>query len=124
MNIVEMMNDFIVRRDTSVFNFAKPYSDSKELMVICIELLAWLKLEHKRKMWRDAGRFCKYKSKTIPEGASWFDLLADLIQNENSFSSVFVLKDREVSLNETLDETQKELLRKHADALYNPEIND
>lgn len=57
MNIVEMMNDFIVRRDTSVFNFDKPYLDSKELMVICIELLAWLKLEYKRKLWRDAGRF-------------------------------------------------------------------
>lgn len=124
MNIVEMMNDFIVRRDTSVFNLDKPYPDSKELMVICIELLAWLKLEYKRKLWRDAGRFCKYKSKTVPEGASWFNLLSDLIQNENSFSSVFVLKGREVSLNETLDEAQKELLRKLADTLYNPEIND
>lgn len=124
MNIVEMMNDFIVRRDTSVFNFDKPYPDSKELMVICIELLAWLKLEYKRKLWRDAGRFCKYKSKTVPEGASWFNLLSELIQSEDSFSSAFVLKGREVSLNETLDEAQKELLRKLADALYNPEIND
>ena len=124
MNIVEMMINYIEKRDIQVFKFSELYSDSRCLMIICIELLSWLKLEYKREMWRMSGRVCKSKPKVIPVNASWFELLNRLVCGEQAFSSAFELCNRELTLNKSLTESQKNTLRAMADALYNPTINE
>lgn len=91
-------------------------------MTIATRILSWLKLEHKRAVWREQGRPATYKPMELSmQYYPWEDDLKHLINVDNRFSSLFqIADDQHITYAKELTLDQINEIRKYSFISYNP----
>lgn len=97
--------------------------DKEDLNVIVIEILAWLKLEHKRSMWILEGKKNCLKPLKINMQYSWCITLNYLVKKEKLFRDYFIIKDGNLYFSDLVTEHNRKMIRAKAYKNYNPEKN-
>ena len=98
------------------------YNIEKEnLNVIVLEILSWLKLEHKRSLWMAQGRKRCLKPLQLNMQYSWSKDLCMLVEKEKLFHEYFRIKDGKFEFSDEVREEDKIEMRRLAYNNYNPQ---
>ena len=120
MNITEKMITFDKTKDTSIFNTNKNYS-FLDCRLVCIELFSWLKLEHKRYLWKNEGRSTSSKPHTLDPDAHFSKIIPDFIDNDEVFNHSFKIEGNNLYYSDAMTEEEIRIITKMAFDYYNPE---
>ena len=71
--------------------------ENKDINVVVINLLSWLKLEHKRTMWQLDGKKVKLKPLELNFQYAWCNNLTVLIAKEENFKNGFEISGNKLS---------------------------
>lgn len=92
-----------------------------ELNIVVIEILSWLKLEHKRSIWIAEGRKNCLKPLTVNIKYPWCANLYKLVEREKLFHDNFSIKDGKFDFSNKVSEEEKKMAREKAFQNYNPQ---
>lgn len=92
-----------------------------ELNIVVIEILSWLKLEHKRSIWIAEGRKNCLKPLTVNIKYPWCANLYKLVEREKLFHDNFSIKDGKFDFSNKVSEEEKKTAREKAFQNYNPQ---
>ncbi|MDE6950229.1 MAG: hypothetical protein K2P64_04845 [Lachnospiraceae bacterium] len=92
-----------------------------ELNIVVIEILSWLKLEHKRSIWIAEGRKNCLKPLTVNIKYPWCANLYKLVEREKLFHDNFSIKDGKFDFSNNVSEEEKKMAREKAFQNYNPQ---
>lgn len=107
MEIIDKMISFMKKRDTSIL-FNSPFViEKRELATVIIEILFWLQLEHKRKLWISEGRKTKHKPLELNFKYPWCNNLKMLLEKDEAFGHYFMIKDNKFSFSDSVTEEEK-----------------
>ena len=121
MNIVDKIIKYTINNNNEEFGVI-PEVGSDNLIVIVVELLSWLKLERKRELWIEQGRKTKLKPMKLNMNYPWCIDLVKILQVENLFSEVFIIKDNYLMFKDDVDPDYIREARFLAEKKYNPEV--
>ena len=121
MAIVDVLVSYRANHDITELGIKNTECDLEDLNVAVIEILSWLKLEHKRELWLKEGRPAKLKNLKLNMNYSWCDQLKRLIDSETLFSEWFIVEDGELRFRPEIDENRRVLERTSAYEKYNPQ---
>lgn len=116
MKIIEMMNDFVSSNSNELMDVLK-CDDEKILMIICTNLLSWLKCDYKK--LKD-NRYKYHKPMTLKPEFNWTNKLTEILITNNELSSLFVIKGNELDYNPALSYDDKMKLIEYVGNYYVP----
>lgn len=120
MNITEKMIMFHNTKDISIFNTAERYQLA-DYWLVCIELFSWLKLEHKRFLWKQEGRSTCSKPMKLDPDATFSHLIPDFIKNDEVFRNTLKIDGDKLYYSDNISENEIRIITKMAYDYYNPE---
>ena len=120
MNITEKMITFDKTNDISVFHTKEEYS-SLDCRFVCIELFSWLKLEHKRYLWKQEGRPTKSKPHMLDPDAFFTKVIPDFIDNDEVFKHTLKINGNTLYYSDEISEEEIRTITKMAFDYYNPQ---
>ncbi|MCR5598898.1 MAG: hypothetical protein K6G19_12080 [Lachnospiraceae bacterium] len=120
MNIVVKLMAFRDSQDIAQLGMDKCI-DIENLNVIVIEILSWLKLQHKRELWIAQGRKTKLKSMDLNFEFPWCNELESYIKANYIFGEYFIIEDKTMDFKDDIPLDYILTARKLAYELYNPE---
>lgn len=91
-----------------------------ELNVVVIQILSWLKLEHKRGIWMAEGRRNCFKPLDVDIKYPWCANLYKLVDKEKLFHDNFLIKEGKFDFSDEVSEEEREKAREKAYQNYNP----
>ena len=121
MIITDVLISFRDTQDITCLQGVDTSVNMEDLNVIVIEILSWLKLEHKRMVWQEEGRKIKLKPMPLNPQYSWCNLLKELLGSKNVFSDVFVNDSNTLKFRCDIAEEYRTEARKIAFEKYNHE---
>ena len=121
MNIVERLLYFSDTQNTEYLDIQN-CTNIENLNVIAIELVSWLKLQHKRELWIQQGRRASLKPMPLNTNYPWCNELIDYLKQDNELSRHFVIVDNNLDIKPIMSDEEIRQLRKFAYDNYNPEI--
>lgn len=119
MNLIEKFIQYINTNDISLFANIE-YDDIKYFNIIILEILDWMKLQHKRYLWTLEGKKDYRKPLSIPLESSWGKLFIKLICNNIEFNHYFKIDDKKIDFSSNLNEDEKNTLCKLVYDNYKP----
>lgn len=122
MNITEKMIMFHNTKDTSIFDTVGKYQPA-DYWLVCIELFSWLKLEHKRYLWKLEGRSTCSKPRKLDPDATFSRLITDFVNNDEVFRNTLKIDGDKLYYSDNISESEIRTITKMAYDYYNPEIN-
>lgn len=123
MDIVDQLLNYRENSDSRLLIISDTVIEQQNLNVIVIEILSWLKLEHKRGIWINEGKKTSFKPLKINMHYSWCVDLKQLVTQENLFQKYFMIKNEEFNFRNVITEREREVLRKKAYENYAPQKN-
>ena len=120
MNITEKMILFHKTKDTSIFH-TKDEHTMQDCWLVCIELFSWLKLEHKRYLWKQEGRPTHSKPHILDSEAFFTSIIPDFIENDEVFKHSLKIEGNNLYYSDEITEEEIRLITKMAFDYYNPE---
>ena len=120
MNIVEKLMAFRDSQDIAQLGM-DTCINLENLNVIAIEILSWLKLQHKRELWIAQGRKAKLKSMDLNFDFPWCNELKSYINNNYIFGEYFTITGKTLDFKEDISSDYVLAARELAYKLYNPE---
>ena len=120
MNLTEKMIHFHKNADVSIFNVKKEHSIT-ECWGVCIELFAWLKLEHKRYLWKNEGKPTCSKPLKLDPQAAFTAVIPDFVENDDVFKHTLKINGDKLYYSEEITEEEIRTITKQAYEYYNPE---
>lgn len=123
MDIIDLLLQYRKSNDIKFLITSDIEINKEDLNVIVIEILAWLKLEHKRSMWILEGKKTCLKPLKINMQYSWCVNLGQLIKKEKIFRDYFLIKNGNLDFSDSITEHEREAMREKAYINYNPEKN-
>lgn len=120
MNIVDKMIAFRDTQDITYLGMDKCI-DIENLNVIVIEILSWLKLQHKRELWIVQGRKANLKPMELNYNFPWCNELKIYIKGNNIFGEYFVIQNNTLDFKSDISMDYVLKTRKLAYDSYNPE---
>ena len=121
MNITEVLIEYREKQNKDVLGFNEIETDNEDLNIIVIEILSWLKLEHKREIWISEAKKTKLKGLNLNKDYSWCKLLMLLVESETILADYFEIQDNEMNFRSDIDLKLRQEARASAYELYNPE---
>ncbi len=121
-DIVDRLLYYMETRNRKLLITSDMEMEPSNLAVITIEILAWLKLEHKRTMWMAEGKktcLKPFKLKQCP----WCLDLCRLVEKEREFQLYFNIENGYFNFSDNVTEVERKILRKKAFQNFNPQIN-
>lgn len=97
--------------------------EQHNLNVIVIEILSWLKLEHKRSIWVSEGKRISLKPLKINLQYAWCVDLKKLVEQEIMFQKYFKIEKGEFSFSDDITEHERKIIRQNAYENYTPQKN-
>lgn len=94
---------------------------SKDIRVVMIEILNWLKLEHKREIWIKEGRKTSLKPLLLNYNYMWCKNLREMVNKEDIFSQYFCINENKFDFSISVTEEERINARKKAFDSYNPQ---
>lgn len=119
VNIVDIIIE-CYETGTSKDLYLQEYS-SIDVRVVMIELLAWLKLEHKREIWINDGKKASLKPLLLNDNYPWCRDLKAIIAKENILSQYFSINGDEFDFVDSIPEEYRTQARERAFEYYNPQ---
>ena len=95
--------------------------EQQNLNVIVIEILSWLKLEHKRSIWVSEGKRISLKPLKINLQYAWCVDLKKLVEQEIMFQKYFKIEKGEFSFSDDITEHERKIIRQKAYENYTPQ---
>lgn len=92
----------------------------RDLNIVIIEILDWLRLEHKRTIWKESGKNIKLKSLSLNTEYPWCNNLSRLVKNEEIFKKCFMIKDNKFDFNQIVEVDLRKEARKKVYDNYCP----
>lgn len=123
MDIVDKLLIYRESSDIKLLIASDTYIEQQNLNVIVIEILSWLKLEHKRGIWINEGKKTSFKPLKINSHCSWCVDLKRLVIQESLFQRYFEIENGEFGFKEIITEREREVLRKKAYENFVPQKN-
>ena len=123
MDIVDKLLQYRKDNDAKLLITSDIEVSQENLNVIVIEILAWLKLEHKRRIWITGGKKTSLKPLKINMQFSWCADLSQLVEKEKFFQKYFQIENENLYLSDLISEKEKEALREKAYKNYSPQKN-
>ncbi len=120
METIKKMIDYINKRDKDILITCNTDINIGDLSSVIIEILSWLRLEHKRRLWMAEGRKTCYKSLEIDVRYPWCAHLKMLVEKEKLFRDCFVIKDGKFDFADSVTEEEKMRARETVYNDYNP----
>lgn len=120
MNIVERLLYFRDTQNTECLDIQN-CTNIEDLNVIAIEIISWLKLQHKRELWIQQGRRASLKPMPLNINYPWCNELIDYLKQDNELSRHFVIVDNNLDIKPIVSDEEIRQLRKFAYDNYNPE---
>lgn len=94
---------------------------SKDIRVVVIEILGWLKLEHKRKLWMEEGKKTKLKPLILNYNYIWCKNLKEMVEKEPLFKQYFYIEGNEFNFLPSITEDVRKKAREKAFNYFNPQ---
>lgn len=123
MDIVDKLLTYRENNDIKLLITSDMRIEQQNLNVIVIEILSWLKLEHKRGIWINQGKKNSFKPLKINSHYSWSVDLKRLVIQENVFKRYFKIENDNFDFRDAITESEREILRKKAYENYTPQKN-
>ena len=120
MEIIDRMIQYMDKREKDILIDNDIEISTQDLSVIIINILSWLKLEHKRSIWMSEGKRTSFKPLDIHENYSWCNNLRMLVEKEKLFSDYFAIKDDKFDFADSIREQDRILARQKVYNNYNP----
>ena len=120
MKIIDRMIQYMDKREKDILIDNDIEIRTQDLSVIIINILSWLKLEHKRSIWMSEGKRTSFKPLDIHKNYSWCKNLRMLVEKEKLFSDYFVIKDNKFDFADSIREHDRILARQKVYNNYNP----
>ena len=121
MNLTEKLIQFDKTGDPNTFNTSKHYTFS-ECRGVYIELISWLKLEHKRFLWKNEGRPTWSKPHILSPEAEFTRLIPDFINSDETFRHTLKITGDKLYFSDEISEEEIRIITKAAFDYYNPGI--
>lgn len=93
----------------------------KDIRVVVIEILSWLKLEYKRESWMREGKKKKLKPLPLNDNSIWCKNLKEIVKKELVFKQYFVIENNRLDFSPDIAEDVRRKARKKAFDYYNPQ---
>ena len=120
MDTVDALLKYIQVRDKKILIRNVQISDY-ELSVVVVNILSWLKLEHKRSIWISQGKKNCFKSLDIDMQYPWCANLYKIVENEKLFHDCFLIRDGKFDFSDAVSEEDKIVAREKVYKNYNPQ---
>ena len=117
MSMIDELLSYMNNQDKKILITADIQMSIYELNVVVIEILSWLKLEHKRSVWIAEGRKNCLKPLAVDIKYPWCANLYKLVDNEKLFHENFSIKDGKFNFSDTVSEKEKKIAREKARCL-------
>lgn len=121
MNEIDELLKYLQHKDKKRLITTDIQISDRELNVVVIKVLSWLKLEHKRSVWMAEGRKNSFKSLEIDMKYPWCVNLFKLVEKEKLFHEYFSIKDGKFDFADTVSEEDRIIAREKAYRNYNPQ---
>lgn len=121
MSVVDELLFYMKKQDKKILLATDMQISKFDLNVIVIEVLSWLKLQHKRTLWIAEGRKNCLKPLTVNIKYPWCANLYKLVEREKLFHDNFSIKDGKVDFSDTVSEEDRKMMREKAYQNYNPQ---
>ncbi|MBO7453743.1 MAG: hypothetical protein J6U54_25705 [Clostridiales bacterium] len=122
MVLTEKLIHYCSLGDSSIFTLNEKYEPS-DYNIVCIFLFEWLKLEHKRFLWKEEGKSTSSKPLTLQPGATFTRLIPKFIEQDNTFHHSLKIDGDKLYYSEELSNEEIWNITKMAYDYYNPQIN-
>lgn len=122
MDIVDSLLCYVETRDRKLLITSDIEIEPRNLTVITVDILAWLKLEHKRTLWMGEGRKTCLKPFKLDMQCSWCLDLDRLVEKEREFQLYFKIENGYLNFSDNVTEEERKVLREKAFQNYNPPI--
>ena len=119
MNVVDIIIE-CYETGTSKNLYLQEFS-SRDVRVVMIELLTWLKLEHKREVWIKEGKKTSLKPLILNDIYPWCRNLKVMITKLDEFSQCFSINGDEFDFVDSMPEEYRMQARVKAFEYYNPQ---
>lgn len=93
---------------TSILIDAEKKVGEKFLRVISVNIIDWLRLEHKRNLWIKEGKVSISKPLKLNYNYPWCQYLKKLIKEDVNFGMCFTIQEDEFYYNERIDNDTRE----------------
>jgi len=123
MNLIEMLIEYRKAGNKQLLVSSECNIEKENLNIIVLEILSWLKLEHKRCLWINQGRKTCLKPLQLNMQYPWSRDLCMLVEKEKLFHEYFRIKDGKFEFSAKVEEKDKIEMRRLAYINYNPQKN-
>lgn len=120
-DVIDRMLQYLNSMDKDAVLINNVQLSEKDLNVIIIKILSWLKLEYKRSIWISEGRKTCYKPLQIDTKYPWCANLCMLVEKESLFQNNFRIVDGKFDFANSVNEMERMLAREKAYKGYNPQ---
>ncbi len=93
----------------------------KNIRVVVIEILDWLKLEYKRELWIKEGKKTSLKPLILNYNYTWCKNLREIVDKEVLFNQYFCIVNNEFDFSPNITEENRKRAREKAYDFYNPQ---
>lgn len=121
VNLIEMLIEYRKTGNEQLLVNSEYNIEKENLNVIVLEILSWLKLEHKRYLWMNQGRKTCLKPLQLNMQYPWSRDLCMLVEKEKIFHEYFMIKDGKFEFSDKVKEEDKIEMRRLAYNNYNPQ---
>lgn len=119
MNLTDKLIQFDKTEDTSIFKTTNMYT-IPECWGVCVNLFEWLKLEHKRYLWKLDGKTTTSKALALHPEAEFTRIIPDFIESDDVFHHSLKITDNLLYFSDEITEDEIRTITKTAFDYYNP----
>lgn len=122
MNITDELLNYFTNKDRKALITTDMQISNYELNIVVIEILSWLKLEHKRTVWIADGKKNCLKPLELDKKYAWCANLYKLVDEEKLFHDNFSIKDGKFDFSDAVSEEERKTAREKAYQSYKPQM--
>lgn len=123
MEVIDNMLEYMKNGERSKLIRTNQTISDCELRVVIVNILSWLRLEHKRGMWMAQGKNVKFKPLKVEKAYSWCMNARELIQSEKQFQDCFALQNEEITFSDNVSEKERKEIRENVFNHYKPSVH-
>lgn len=117
--IKDIMN-FMSTRDISIIAIDGSNCEYDKFITIATEILGWLKLEHKRTLWKQERKYVKLKPLILNFNYPWCNQIKNIVEKNVRFNQFFIIEGTKFDFSKMVTEDEKAKVRKYAYDNYEP----
>lgn len=120
MQLIKDIMNFLATRDIHIIAGDENDCEYENFIIIALEILAWLKLEHKRSLWKQTKSYMRQKPLKLDFNYPWCNQLKSIVEKNERFKYLFVIDGTNLKFSEVVSEQEKEQIRKYVYDNYKP----